>query len=38
MSSAFKRRCAMIEAKLDELAPRPSEYDRFIAANPFIEG
>jgi hypothetical protein len=35
--TAIERRFAMIEAALDELAPRPSEYDKFIAANPWIE-
>jgi hypothetical protein len=37
MTTAFERRCAEVEAALDELAPRPSEYDRFIAENPWIE-
>jgi hypothetical protein len=36
MRSAFERRLAGIEAALDALAPRPSEYDRFIAENPWI--
>jgi hypothetical protein len=35
--TAIERRFAMIEAALDELAPRPSEYDRFKAENPFID-
>jgi hypothetical protein len=35
--TAIERRFAMIEAALDELAPRPSEYDKFIAANPWID-
>jgi hypothetical protein len=37
MTATFERRLREVEAALDELAPRPSEYDRFIAANPFIE-
>jgi hypothetical protein len=37
MTPAFERRFAMVEAMLDELAPRPSAYDEFIAANPCID-
>jgi hypothetical protein len=37
MTPTFKRRLAEIEAALDELAPRPSEYDEFVAKYPTIE-
>jgi hypothetical protein len=34
---ALERRFAVIEAALDEIAPPPSEYDRFKAEWPVIE-
>jgi hypothetical protein len=37
MTTAFDRRIAGIEAAIDALAPPPSEYDRFIAENPWID-
>jgi hypothetical protein len=37
MTAGIERRFAMIEAALDELAPKPSAYDEFIAANPWID-
>jgi hypothetical protein len=37
MSSAIERRFAAVEAALDALAPRPTEYDRAIAATPEID-
>jgi hypothetical protein len=35
--TTFERRLIGVEAALDELAPRPSEYDRFVAENPWID-
>jgi hypothetical protein len=37
MTTALERRLAGIEAALDELAPKPSAYDQFIAENPWID-
>jgi hypothetical protein len=37
MTTTVERRIAGIEAALDELAPKPTAYDKFIAANPWID-
>jgi hypothetical protein len=37
MTTTFERRFAEIEAALDELAPRPSEFDEFKAKWPALD-